>query len=178
MEVLLVSILQSLRLPVQLKGAHRLMAILQRLFFVERRCTRIPYWVTIGMLMIANILVSQVMRTISWPDALVVGIGWIFVSSYIWLVVCAARFRDVREPGGFSFMTLTPLVGWGIAIMLGFAATRDGAIDSDDSTMIKTAKCVIVTVWTVAVLGLGILVAIILWAMVTFMAGTIVDMMR
>ena len=172
------SILQSPRLPGQLKGAHRLMPIVQRLFFVERRCPRIPYWVTIGMLMVANIIVSQVMRTISWPDSLVVGIGWIVVSSYIWLTVCAARFRDVGEPGGFSFMTLTPLVGWGAAIMLGFAATRDSAVDSDDSMMLKTAKCVIVTVWTVAVLGLGILAAIILWAMATFLAGAIVDIMR
>ena len=171
-------ILQSLRLPVQLKGVHRLMAMLQRLFFVDRRCRRIPYWVTIGMLMVANIIVSQVMRIISWPDALVVGIGWIVVSSYIWLMVCAARFRDVGEPGGFAFSTLTPLVGWGLAIRLGFAATRDSAVDSDDSMMLKTSKCVIVTVWTVAVLGLGILAAIILWAMVTFLAGAVVDIMR
>ena len=62
--------------------------------------------------------------------------------------------------------------------MLGFAATRDSAVDSDDSMMLKTSKCVIVTVWTVAVLGLGILAAIILWAMVTFLAGAVVDIMR
>ena len=98
--------------------------MLKSAVFAGARCTRAPYWITMGALLIANVVVNKaLLPTLEWPVVLVVAIGWVVVSSYIWLVVCAARMRDAGESGWLALMTLIPLVGWIMALWYGFKGT-------------------------------------------------------
>ena len=108
--------------------------MLKSAVFAGARCTRAPYWVTIGILLVGKLVVNKaVLPTLEWPVLLVVAIGWVIVSSYIWLVVCAARMRDAGESGWLALMTLIPLFGWIMALVYEFKRT---ATPDDESSSI------------------------------------------
>ena len=80
------------------------------------RVKRGPYWYTLlgvyGVSFIIGLLFGSLEALLPLVVALV-------LLAYIWLLVVASRCRDAGWPGGVALLTLVPLLGLVLAIVIG-----------------------------------------------------------
>ena len=101
--------------------------MLNKIVFARVRCRPWPYWGTVLGLMVVSLFITVVGRVeLEQPVSTVVAGAWGVVSTYMWLCVCAARYRDTGYTGRWAFVTLIPIIGWVEAVALGFRETDDG----------------------------------------------------
>ena len=92
--------------------------------FAHARCNRAVYWVTMVVLMVAHLVVIPVVleqvEPHLWPVAVA---AWLAASTYVWLVVFAARIRAAGDSGWKALWTFVPLFGMVFIVWYGFKNT-------------------------------------------------------
>ena len=77
------------------------------------------YWFVLAFLMAANAVIAVFLPSDTW--ALLLPLS---VTLPVWLLVAAARARDMGLSGWLSLVTLIPLTGWAVALWFGFASSQ------------------------------------------------------
>lgn len=107
------------------------MDILRRLAFANARAKRGHYW---GVLIALNVVNAVVLFALminafesgtspSSPLLLIAPA----ISLYFWFAVCTARLRDMGRSGWLALLTLIPIIGFVVALWLGFAGSEPTA---------------------------------------------------
>ena len=81
------------------------------------RVSRGSYWVAALTLGAAEFLLVFIPS-----QPLSIAIGLIILP--IWLLIAAARARDMGRSGWLGLMTPIPIVGWGVALWFGIASSK------------------------------------------------------
>ena len=92
------------------------------------RARRSLYWLFFFLLTLINIIGGIVALNAGSPTA-----RWIIVAvtGLIWLAVAAARARDMNRSPWWALLTPIPVLGFGVAIWLGFSDSQPA--ESEDS---------------------------------------------
>lgn len=104
------------------------MTVLRFLVFAHVRAHRAAYWATFFVLTMAN-LFALLFINAATESALVPSLVLLVITGYIWLVVCAARCRDMGEAPWWGLLTVIPFLGWAVALWLGFASSQSSNTD-------------------------------------------------
>ncbi|MCY4416990.1 MAG: DUF805 domain-containing protein [Chloroflexi bacterium] len=100
--------------------------MLNKIVFADTRCRPGRYWATLLAMTLGTTVVNVAAQASLEPLASVaIAVVWALASTYVWLCVCAARYRDTGFTGWWAFVTLIPLFGWLEAIALGLRETHD-----------------------------------------------------
>ncbi len=102
------------------------MNVLKVLCGLRGRVKRGPYWLALIALWVASFIAGMLSGRDVLP--LVPFLTWLGLTAYVWLLVCAGRARDAGQSAGVALLTLVPLVGLVITIVLGCQGSKpDGA---------------------------------------------------
>lgn len=98
---------------------------------VRGRIRRGPYWLALIGLNVAIFILTRLWVGGSAPlSPLLIGMA---LALYLWLVIASCRARDAGWPGGAALMTLIPMAGLVIAIVLGCVGSEPGENDPPPS---------------------------------------------
>ena len=91
------------------------------------RVSRLFYWAALVPLWVVNGAIALV------AAPLVIQVPVLVVSSLLWLLVVAGRFRDMGQSSWMALTTVVPFIGFFVALYAGFAKpTSDTPEDADN----------------------------------------------
>lgn len=98
------------------------MNILKAICGLRGRIKRRPYWLTLIGLNAAGFILTRIWIDGTTPlSPFLIGMA---LALYLWVIIASCRARDAGWPGGVALLTLVPLMGLVISIVLGFAGSE------------------------------------------------------
>ena len=91
------------------------------------RVRRPVYWAALVALWVVNGIIALV------APQLVLQVSVLVVTTLLWLLVCAGRFRDMGMSCWMALPTMVPIIGFFVALYAGFASPESGTPEGEDT---------------------------------------------
>ena len=67
------------------------------------------------------------------PPQLVIQVSILVVTTLLWLLVCAGRFRNMDMSSWMALLTMVPIIGFVVVLYTGFASPKSGTPEGEDT---------------------------------------------